>query len=166
MESDLGRIAEEEGPLLLAALICERVLQEKDGGISVIRLIDQITVGVAVRGIPPMSSTEVAQAVVVAPFACSILLVFKGGRLGSQHVAQVIGHSPDGPPREFDPAPFVVGSLVEGVPPGQNVVMQLQLVLQKEGVYWFEVRLDGRRITATPLRVAFASSPNQTGDDK
>jgi len=166
VESDFARISEEEGPILLASLICDRVLQEKDEGISAIRLVDQITVGVTHGATSPPSSADLAQALIVAPFVCYVLLVFKGGRLGTSHVAQVVGHPPEGDSREFEKVPFVVSSLIEGTPPGQNIVMQLQLVLQKEGVYWFEVRLDGRRVRAIPLRVAFALVPLQTGADK
>ncbi len=39
-------MSENSGPYLIAALLCEKVLQEKDGIISVIRMIDRITLTV------------------------------------------------------------------------------------------------------------------------
>jgi hypothetical protein len=32
-----------DGPYLIAALICEKVLQEKDGTVSIIRMVDRVT---------------------------------------------------------------------------------------------------------------------------
>src|ERR1700730_425082 len=50
---------ESSGPYLVAALHCERVLQEKDETISVIRMVDRIVVTVNALGspetIPPTS---------------------------------------------------------------------------------------------------------------
>lgn len=43
---------ESSGPYLTAAVLCERVLQEKDEVISIIRMIDRLTVTVNAAGSP------------------------------------------------------------------------------------------------------------------
>ena len=45
-------MTESSGPYLVAALLCEKVLQEKDNTISVIRIIDRLAVTVNALGSP------------------------------------------------------------------------------------------------------------------
>ena len=95
--------AEREGPFLNSALLCERVLQEPDGTLSVIRAVDMITVTQVGDPIPE-------NAVVVGPpLRLFLLLSFKGGVLGSKHVLTVTGYSPSGATETFPP----IGGRVE-----------------------------------------------------
>ncbi len=141
-----------EAPYLTAALLCERVLTESDGALSAIRLVDQLNLG------PVPADLPVGTPIVAAPMALALLIALKGGEYGKQHLLRVIGHSPDGSARRFEEHRVTMGSLVPGGVPGTNVIIQMQVSLRQEGIYWFEVRLDGRRVTAIPLRVASAAT--------
>ena len=142
--------AEREGPFLTSALLCERVLQEQDGTLSVIRAVDMITVTPVGEPIP-----EDAKAV-MSPLRLFLLLSFKGGVLGSKHEVTITGYSPSGAMEKFPTATAELATTVPGVPPGFNIIVQVQAAWQTAGVYWFEVSLDGRRATAVPLRVLHA----------
>jgi Family of unknown function (DUF6941) len=141
-----------EAPYLIAALLCERVLQETDGSLSAIRLIDQVTLS----PVPPNLSADVE--IVPPRFTAALLISLKGGASGVQHKVGVVAHSPGGPNQSFPAQPITLGSTIPGAVPGANLVVQLQAGLRHEGIYWFEVRLDGRRLTAIPLRVVFSEA--------
>lgn len=127
------------GPFLTAALICDRVLQESDGTLSVIRLIDEITL-----------ADGAATALDVALLVC-----LKGGAPGATHQVRVVARLPEGGgAHEVGSHSLELGSLQPDGVPGANLVVQLKLALERAGVYWFDVEMDGRRLTATPLQVA------------
>ncbi len=134
----------------VSALLCERVLQEGDGSLSAIRLIDQVNLAPIPHGLPP--NVEIIPAVLTA----TLLVSLKGGKEGVLHRLAIRVHSPSGATQAMTPQRVRMGSTIPGAVPGANVIIQLQASLKTEGIYWFEVRLDGRRATAIPLRVAFA----------
>jgi hypothetical protein len=142
--------AEEDGPFVTAALICERVLREDDGALSAVRMVDMVTLTPIDEPIPE------GTAALATGLRLFLLVSFKGGVLGSQHVLTVIGHSPSGASETFPPSAAELNTTVPGAAPGFNVIVHLQMGMKSQGVYWFEVRLDDRKVTAVPLLVAFA----------
>lgn len=132
------------GPFLAAALICDRVLQESDGALSAIRIIDQIVVGSE-----PDADTTVS---------VWLLVCLKGGELATNHQIRVAVRSPGGAIEEIDQRPLELGSLLPDGIPGANLVLQLTIGVQRPGDYWFDVEVDRRWLTAVPLRLVRASS--------
>jgi hypothetical protein len=144
--------AEEEGPYLQSALICERVLQERDGTLSAIRLIDYISLS------RPPADVDANTVTVVLPaqITLHLLISFKGGRRGASHEIRVIGHTPDGREEQFPVQRLVFASSVPEGAPGANAVVQLRLGFKNVGTYWFELLLDDRFVSAMPLVAGYA----------
>ena len=55
MEDDVA--TENSGPYLISAVICEKILQEKDETISIIRIVDCLAVTVSTLGSPETMPT-------------------------------------------------------------------------------------------------------------
>jgi hypothetical protein len=130
------------GPFLQAALLCERVTQGPDGAISIVRLIDRVVVRVSRGTLPTQASPTIV--------SCHAVVILKTGSRPGQRRLRLVLISPGGRRlREF--------SLDIILPPepdqGVNVVMPLQFTASEEGLYWFDVMLDGEALPLT--RVSF-----------
>jgi hypothetical protein len=128
------------GPYLGAAVLCEKVLNERDGVLSVIRMIDRITItahGDAVREMP------------AGIVNLNLYVMFKSGDARGAYQIGVRTVSPSGPVVSTVQFPM----LMEGEDRGAALVAQITLEVREEGVYWFEVLLEDTLITRVPLRV-------------
>ncbi len=134
---------ENSGPYLNAAVICEKVLQEKDETLSVIRMIDRFNVTVSALGspenLPPI------------PLNLTVLISLKSGKARGRSTVKLRIESPSGLklPDQLLPVLF------EGEDRGVNLVMNLNLVIDQEGVYWFDVLLEEQLLTRMPLRTVY-----------
>ena len=126
-------------PHLLAALICERVLQEKDGSLSVIRIADKVIYEV------PEEAPEGARPV----FSLAGLLVLKSGLAKGTYSVKLVANSPSGKQQELPPTAVSL----EGEDQGQNVILNLHLGLKEDGLYWFDVIFENDVLTRIPLSV-------------
>jgi hypothetical protein len=131
------------GPYVQAALICERVLDEKDGVLSIIRVIDRITIttsGAAPpKEMPPTTVTFV------------LLVTLKSGDFRGRFTLRMIPTTPSGKKLNEMSA----GILLEGEERGINVVMNAQFQAQEEGLYWFDVVFEEQLLTRIPLRLIY-----------
>ncbi len=132
------------GPHLNAALLCEKVLQEKDGIISVIRMIDRITLTVnaslSPETLPPL------------PINLFALISFKSGSARGRHTVKWVTETPSGIrlPEQLLPVLFE-GDNDRGV----NLILNVNMIVDQEGVYWFEVHLEDQFLTRVPLRILY-----------
>lgn len=133
---------EPRGPFIGAALLCERVLEEKDGVLSAIRIVDRWTVPR-----PPVHNNEQ----IAALLRPVIVVVPKAGEATGSHMISVNMSSPNGDEDEGTTYPFEL----EGEDRGVNLVVPTLLEIQQEGLYWFNVRIDGALGTRIPLRIAW-----------
>lgn len=136
----------ENGPYLQVAVLCERILEEKDGVLSPIRIIDQITLAT-----PPAAGSEPSRHVIWA------LLSFKAGQSQGTHTIKLI------PPPDLGMKTTEVSAEIElarGVN-GVNIMVPLGITpgAAKEGEHWFDVVLDEHIVTRTPLRVNYQPAP-------
>src|SRR6266849_6097213 len=117
----------ETGPYLKAALLCENVIEDKQGVLSFIRVIDrfmQMAVGPAAPSdMPPLE---------VGIYA--VIMLVAGQAQGSQEVKLVL-RKPSGLAQELG----VTTVLLEDEDRGANIIARLQLVLESQGLYWIEV---------------------------
>ena len=131
------------GPYLNAALLCEKVLQEKDEAVSIIRIVDRITLtthaSLSPETLPPI------------PVNLYALISFKSGNAKGRHTVKWITETPSGLrlPEQLLPVLF------EGDDRGVNLILNINMVVDKEGVYWFEVRLEDQLLTRIPLRILY-----------
>jgi hypothetical protein len=128
------------GPYLQAALLCEKALQETDGVISLIRIVDRWTVS--------GPSEDMPQTAIQA----TMVLMFKSGFHRGQGRLTITPTSPrDAPMPAIEVPVHFEGDEDRGV----NVVLPMAFPVQESGVYWFDVALDGQTVSHIPLRVIY-----------
>jgi uncharacterized protein DUF6941 len=133
----------ETGPYLSAAVLCERVLEEKDGVVTLVRLVDRLLI--ASQG-PEAPST-------LPPTTISLVAVIwlRSGEARGSHTLKIRPELPSG--QSLD-APQVTIHL-EGEERGTRSVFNLNLVAEQEGLYWFDVLFDDNLLTRIPFRIIY-----------
>lgn len=132
------------GPYLTAAFFCERVIEDKEGILTAVRIVDRVVQTAIGVGTPEeMPATAVS---------LTLLVAFKSGQARGRHDVQVVVESPAGLRSQVAPAYSI---LLEGEDRGANLVLNLSFSAQQEGLYWFDVLLDGARFTRVPLRLVY-----------
>jgi hypothetical protein len=134
----------EGGPYVTAAALCDRTLQESDGVLSLIRIVDKVTVA----GVGP--EEQMAQASV----NLTLVLILKAGdAAGRPFTVKLRPENPEGRaiaetqvPVRFADEPNASASLL----------VQLGLLINQPGLYWINVLLDDELLTRVPLLVQYA----------
>ena len=143
---------ETKGPYLAAALLCEKVLQEKDGILSAIRIIDRI-IATAQGSQPPEQMPPV-------PVNITALLILKSGDVRGSHTINIQPVAPS----DFRSPAISWPIFLEGEDRGANIVLQIVFQAKEEGLYWFEVTFKDELLTRIPLRVVYQRlATGQTG---
>lgn len=133
-----------DGPYLQAAIICEKVLEEKDGTKSAIRMIDRVTRTVV--------ATEPPQVMEPFNFSGALLVKFKAGFAKGTAQLRIELVKPSG---EIAP-PIRAPLSFEGEEDrGIDVMLGLNVKFEMAGIYWFSVYLDDAFVTKVPLRVVY-----------
>ena len=130
------------GPYLNAALLCERVLQERDGVTSLIRVIDRVTVTAVAQG-------NVAGDLPPTVLAFTVYVALKSGVYKGSLPVKLSIKSPD----DEKLVEFSTDVLFEGDDRGVNIVSPVQFQIQKDGLFWIDLSLMDELITRIPLRV-------------
>jgi|ERR1022692_936185 hypothetical protein len=135
----------EHGPFVTVAALCDQVLQEKDGVISLIRIVDKVT------------STDVDTATPdqMPPMLVSLTMVVQlrsGAEGGGRHTLTLRPVDPTGAmvaqtelPVEFAEAPSAAVTML----------VKVGLMLKLTGLHWIDVLLDGELLTRSPLEVLY-----------
>lgn len=138
------------GPHIAAALLCERVITEGDGVLSIIRVVDRVVQ--TATGIEPPDE--------MPPLKVDNLQMVVALRSDQARGRFTLGldiEAPDGG-RERGAEQDV--NLTPGNN-GVNLVLGMQLGLEHEGIYWIDVLLGGPRgqeeelLTRVPLEVVY-----------
>jgi len=134
----------QDGPYLAAALLCERILVEKDGVKSLIRIVNRITS--SVRGIEVPAKMPPYRAML------SLYLALKTGSRTGKHEIKVHPSRPD----NTQMPPFVHSVNLETPENrGIDLIVNLNLILDQEGIYWLSVYFDQWLMTKIPLQVLY-----------
>lgn len=137
------------GPYLQTAVICDKVLQEKDGVCSAIRIIDRITR--TAMGPTPAKQME--------PFThpLALLLAMKAGQARGTYQVEIRPVKPNAEQSlpSLRSTVFFEGPDERGV----NLVSEMIIGFDQEGLWWFDVYLNDRRITRIPLRIVYLPQP-------
>ena len=137
-----------DGPHLVTALLCEHVLEERDGVKSAIRIIDRTT---RTSGGPGATSE-------MQPFtrAYFLLIRFKSGSARGTMPLQIRLMKPSGE----SPPPLTSTVNFEGEEDrGVDVVVKMELEIDVAGLWWFDIYLDEIRVTRVPLRIVYLPQP-------
>jgi hypothetical protein len=141
---DVTQAALSTGPFVSAGFFCERVIEGKDGVLSVVRIVDRFTRTVTGPGAPDFMPPT--------PVRAQLLVSLKSGDAHGRHEVSVTVEQPSGLAETIIPGASV---LLEGGERGANLVFDLDWLAAQEGLHWFDVLLDGQRITRVPLRIAY-----------
>jgi hypothetical protein len=130
-------------PYVTAALLCERVIQEKNGTLSLIRIADRIGYQVEAMGgaLPPGFKPVTRMAGLVG---------LKAGTVRGNHVVNIVAESPTGKRTELLTHSVEFTDQPDG---GQNVILEMTMQIEAQGLYWFDVLFDGEILTRIPLTV-------------
>lgn len=128
------------GPFISVACICQTPLQEAQGNLSIIRIMDRV----GVVGTTPQMQPQPLQNLV-------LVVILRSGSLGESHRVRIVPLTPNGttlPAMEMT-------MLFEGNDRGPALIMPVSLVATEEGLYWFDVYLESQLLTRIPLRVIY-----------
>lgn len=131
------------GPYVTAAVLCEKVIEEKDGVLSVIRIVDRIVISAGGMGAPE----EMPQ----FPVNLTALLTLKSGNAKGKYNIRLKAEPP--PDLAMDELSFPI--YLEGEDRGSNLIINMNFQVRKEGLYWFSVYLNEDFVTKIPLRIMY-----------
>lgn len=133
-----------DGPYLSAAIICEKVLEEKNGVKSAIRIIDRLE-RAAVGPSPPKEMEAFEHEL-------TLLIRMKSGMARGPYTLEIRLVKPSGE----SPGPMTQVVHFEGEEDrGIDIVGHMMIKFDMTGIYWFHVFLDDVRLTQIPLRVIY-----------
>ena len=137
-------------PYITAALLCEKVLQEKDESLTVVRIADKLqyalqipTGDASLKDIKPIVNVQG-------------LVSIKSGPVTGDHTIKIAVERPNGERKEI----FTFPVKFLGKDHGQNIILNMGLGVDQDGFYWFDVLFDDEVLTRIPLQVMAA--PTQT----
>lgn len=133
------------GPYLNAALLCEKVLQERDGVLSIIRVVDRFTIMAISAGVSAPESLPPG----IVNF--HVVVVLKSGLFKGTAPIKLIFHSPSGQTI----GETTTDVFFEGDDRGINLVSPQQMQVTEDGLYWIDVLCAGELFTRIPLRVIY-----------
>lgn len=140
----------ERGPYIQAALICEKVIEEKDGVLTLVRVIDRVTHSITGPDAPEKMPTFI--------YPISLVIMLKSGNAKGTYSVRIDMEPPSTEVQHLPTFPVHL----EGEERGQNLILNLNISLQEPGLYWFDVYFDENKLTRIPLKVLYARTvPSQ-----
>jgi hypothetical protein len=133
----------EQGPYIQVAGLCEQVIEEKTGVLSLIRMIDTITHTEA-RPDAPIDMPAFT-------YPMKMVLMLKSGRSRGRYELKIVPELPSGEIK----SPFSHSIQMEGEERGANNIINLLFTFTMEGLYWFNIYLDDSLITRIPMRTKY-----------
>ncbi|MBA7637977.1 hypothetical protein ES703_45626 [subsurface metagenome] len=133
----------EQGPYIQMAGLCEQVIEDKTGALSLIRIIDTLAHTEA-RPDAPVEMPPVT-------YPMKMVIMLKSGRARGRHELKITPELPSG---ESKP-PIVRSIHMEGEERGVNNIVNMVFTFTMEGLYWFNIYLDDSPLTKIPLRVKY-----------
>jgi hypothetical protein len=133
-------------PIFKAALLCERLLQEADGAISAIRIIDRMSVEIEMEGGDP----EAPKPAIPADLSVLVAIV-RGKAAEDTHKLGIAMASPSGKslPPQYYPMRFVSA----GEEATTSMLIQMRVIADEDGLYWIKVSIDDAEVSRLPLRL-------------
>ena len=134
-------------PYITAALLCESVIEEKNGTLSIVRIADRMEY--QVTGMPEGY---------VPVLQFQGLLALKSGPAKGNFKVEIKTARPTG---KVSPEVISIPVQLNGGDHGFNVKLSFVLTVHEEGLHWFDVYFDGELLTRIPFTVVRKSEPEQ-----
>jgi hypothetical protein len=137
--------------------MCERIIEDKEGVLSAIRIVDTFTVQSPPQGVLSPSVQPVVN--------LTLLVSFKAGEAKGKYDLKLRLHAPSGRTLKSkdDQADSIFPLVFEGLSnQGVNVVVNFQLPTAELGQYWFDLLIDDESVTHVPFKVLQQHSDNSS----
>jgi hypothetical protein len=125
------------------AVLCERVIEDKDGVLSLIRIIDRVT-HVVTDPDPPKEMPP-------SNLAFTGVIAFRSGEARGSYSVKL---RPEAPSGQQLPA-FEQTIHLEGEDRGANLIVNFNFLAETAGLYWIDVLFEDEVVTRMPLRVIY-----------
>lgn len=144
-------VKEKSGPFLAAAFCCEQTLEDKDGTISAIRIVDRFTITLP-ASVPANYPSKTHR----LPVSFNALVSFKTGDSPGTHTVRCEMVSPSGKVNE---RAFVqTFAFLEQYTGSVNVRMPIAVGVKQGGLFKMNVYLDDRFMTQVPFEIILERS--------
>lgn len=131
------------GPYLQMAVFCEQVIEDKQGILTLVRIIDRTTM--------TASGPNAPEKMPPFPVNANMVIGFKTGFAKGSHEVKIRPTSPDG--RQLPEV--TVPMHLEGDDRGANLVLPFRMMAEQDGLYWFDVYVGNRLFTRMPFRILY-----------
>ncbi len=123
-------------PWIQVAAFCQTALKETTGSLSIIRIIDRITIPALMLNTQPTLPITLA-------------VVIKSGFMRGSAKIGIRQNNPSGKTLP----PIEASALFEGDDRGIELIINMGLQVTEEGLYWFDIFVNSELFTRVPLRV-------------
>jgi hypothetical protein len=144
------------GPLLANAFFCEQTIEEADKTLSVIRIVDTITITLPANTPEDFPSEEKRVGVLIR----ALVSFRRGGAPAKGHRLKLVMRSPDGNTGVIHDDVFDFG---EGPTAALNMRPEVTIAVKKGGLFWMDVTLDEKEFTRVPLTITIEREANKDG---
>lgn len=145
-------------PLIRVAALCENTIEDKrDGTLSIVKLIDILTIkAISAMGGPVPEKMQPAQFLVRA-----VIGTVAGEARGDRTLTLQL-EFPDGSVRDLKVGTGLPAANYDSEVAARNWVVSLALTLSEPGTYWIRVQCNGKPFTRMPLQIAY--EPHSTSE--
>lgn len=138
-------------PFVALACFCENVLEDKDGVLSAIRVVDTYT-------LPPLPEGAELPNGLRGVILLNGLITLKSGDVVGNGVISVVMHKTNGEQSVVGKWPMAL----KGEEYGATLRLQMPLGVKNFGLIWFDVLWNDALLTRIPLKLQPASQPEAT----
>jgi hypothetical protein len=139
------------GPFIATAVFCDSILEDSSGKMSAMGISDGCSFVVSHNAPPEVPSKD-------HPINAmqNVLIMIKSGSSPGKYTLSLTVESPVGKRDEV-----VRKEVTLSAPPNGGINMRITLgfTVYETGIYWFDVYLDGRRLTRMPLNITIDRLP-------
>ena len=133
----------DQGPYVKAAFFCEHALQEADGVLSAIRIVDRI--------MHTEQGSQTPEEMPPVAYKLFVVAILVPGRAKGRHPVRLDLENPAGELRMLSEHDL----LFEGEDRNVALVADMRATFTHEGLHWLHVSFDGHVLTKSPLRVIY-----------
>lgn len=133
------------GPYLLVACLCENVIQRADQVLTLVNIIDRVTIS--------SQSPNAPETMPATNWQAYLVVIIKAGRARGRYEMRIVPERPDG----TSGGATTLSVNFEGEDDrGVQLVTRMVLALSQEGLHWFKIYLGGELLTKLPLRLLYS----------
>lgn len=131
-----------DGPYLNMALICERVITDVSGSLGLIDVLE---------GLKYHPSPDDSGQLLPARVQVKLVIRLVAGGARGKHTIRLRPETPAG----MNLPEFAMPVFFEGDRHAVTTIADVPFTAEHEGIYWFDVFLDERRLTRIPLQILY-----------